>query len=110
MNDSEVDAGSFTTGFDDVVSLPQGQRSSALSSKITSVLSTSFIDAEIREAIKTLDERHASNTPETRRRLRIDAQKEVIDNNGDIVRDFGKVAAVHPIPCSLPSKLTGESN
>ena len=95
MNGLDVDAGSFSTSFDDVVSLPQGQRSSALSGKITSVLATSYIDGEIREAFKTLDERHANNTPETRRRLRIDAQKDVIDSNGDIVRDFGKVAAVH---------------
>lgn len=32
------------------------------------------------------------NNPETRRRLRLDLQKELIDSNGDIISQFGKVA------------------
>lgn len=34
------------------------------------------------------------NTAETRRQLRLDVQKEVVDCNAEIVRDFGKVAEV----------------
>ena len=70
------------------------QRSNALSTKITSLLSVSFVDGEIRDAINSLDDRNFQNTPESRRRLRIDAQKDVIDRNGDIIRDFGEVAEV----------------
>ena len=95
MNGLEIESGAYSTTFDDgSTSLSGGQRFSALSNKITSILSTSYIDTEIREAFRTLDERHVQNTPEARRRLRIDAQKEVIDCNGNIVRDFGKVADV----------------
>ncbi|KAI9874276.1 MAG: Golgi transport complex subunit 6, partial [Pleopsidium flavum] len=67
-------------------------RSSALSNKLTSVLSASYTDFEIRDALETLDRRGIKNTPETRRRLRLDVQKEVIECNGDIIKDFGAVA------------------
>lgn len=66
----------------------------ALSSRITSVLSASYADLEIRDALETLDARGVRNTAETRRQLRLDVQKEVIQCNGDIVKDFGEVAQV----------------
>ncbi|XXH01137.1 homocitrate synthase lys21 [Hypoxylon texense] len=67
-------------------------RSNPLSSKVTSVLSTSYADAEFRESLALLDERGISNSAETRRQLRLDVQKEVIDSNGKIVTEFGRVA------------------
>ncbi|KAL0936677.1 uncharacterized protein CTRU02_208892 [Colletotrichum truncatum] len=63
-----------------------------LSSKVTAVLSTSYADAEFRDALQLLDGRGLGNTSETRRQLRLDLQKEVIDSNGDIVSQFGRVA------------------
>ncbi|KAJ8108470.1 hypothetical protein OPT61_g8153 [Boeremia exigua] len=66
--------------------------SNALSSRITSVLSASYADLETRGALETLDERSVQNTAETRRHIRLDVQKEVIECNGEIVRDFGEVA------------------
>lgn len=66
----------------------------ALSSRITSVLSASYADLEIRDALETLDSRGVRNTAETRRQIRLDVQKEVIQCNGEIVKDFGEVAAV----------------
>ena len=77
------------------------QKSNAISTKLSSILATSFVDADIREALRTLDESETQNTPETRRRLRLDAQKEVIERNGDIIKDFGHVAEVRPLS-SLP--------
>lgn len=71
-------------------------RASVLSTKLTSVLSASYADADIREALGTLDARAVQNTAETRRQLRLDIQKEVIDCNGEIVKDFGVVAEVGP--------------
>lgn len=68
--------------------------SNALSSRITSVLSASYADLDIRDALETLDARGIQNTPETRRQLRLDIQKEVIQCNGEIVKDFGQVAEV----------------
>lgn len=65
-----------------------------ISSKVTSVLSTSYADAEFREALALLDERGISNSAETRRQLRLDVQKEVIDSNGQIISEFGRVADV----------------
>jgi hypothetical protein len=71
--------------------------SNALSSRITSVLSASYADLDIRDALETLDARGIQNTPETRRQLRLDIQKEVIQCNGEIVKDFGQVAEVIPL-------------
>jgi conserved oligomeric Golgi complex subunit 6 len=70
------------------------QRPSALSNKLTSVLSASYADSDIRDALEALDARGVQITAETRRQLRLDIQKEVIDCNGEIVKDFGKVAEV----------------
>ena len=73
------------------------QRSNALSNKLSNVLSASYADSEIRDALRSLDEREIRNTAEVRRRLRIDVQKEVIQRNGAIVHDFGRVAEVRPV-------------
>lgn len=75
--------------------VPAGSRGvNALSSRITSVLSASYADLEIRGALNTIDERNIQNTAETRRQIRIDVQKEVIECDGEIVKDFGEVAEV----------------
>ena len=67
-------------------------RSSALQNRITSILSASYADLEIRDALSILGERDLQNTPETRRNLRLDVQQELVECNGEIVQDFGKVA------------------
>ena len=67
-------------------------KSSALQNRLTSVLSASYADLEIRDALSMLDERGLQNTAETRRNLRLDVQQELIECNGEIVQDFGKVA------------------
>lgn len=69
-------------------------RSNALSSKLTSILSTSYADLDIRDALEALDARHLKNTADTRRNLRLDVQKEIIDCNADVIQDFGEVAKV----------------
>ncbi|KAI0517707.1 oligomeric complex COG6 [Xylaria bambusicola] len=77
------------------ISLAPGQASrvmNPISSKVTSVLSTSYADSEFREALILLDERGISISAETRRQLRLDVQKEVIDSNGQIINEFGRVA------------------
>lgn len=65
-----------------------------LASKVTSILSSSYSDTEFRDALALLDERNVQNDAETRRRIRLDLQKEVIDSNGEIVGEFGRVAEV----------------
>jgi hypothetical protein len=75
--------------------LENAPRSSALSSRITSVLSASYADLDLRDALETLDARAFENTQESRRNLRLDLQQEVILCNGEIVRDFGQVAEVN---------------
>ncbi len=82
-----------------------------LASKVTTVLSASYADSEFREALAQLDDRLVQNAPETRRQLRLDLQKEVIDSNGEIINEFGKVAEVSPVfsdALSLGLLLTGE--
>jgi hypothetical protein len=73
---------------------PASQRSNALNNRLTSVLSASYADSDIRDALETLSLRGIHNTPEVRRQLRLDVQNEVVDCNAEIVRDFGKIAEV----------------
>lgn len=79
----------------------QGQRNNPLASKITSVLSTNYTDSDIRDALALLDSRGLKNTPEVRRQLRLQTQKDVIQSNGEIVREFGHVAEVRPKHSSI---------
>ena len=67
-------------------------RSNALQNRITSVLSASYADLEIRDALSILDQQGLQNTADARRNLRLDVQQELIECNGEIVQDFGKVA------------------
>ena len=69
-------------------------RSTALSNKLNSVLSSSYADPEIRTTFTLLDERGLKNDSENRRNLKFEAQKHVLDCNVQIVQDFGKVAEV----------------
>ena len=69
-------------------------KASAISSKITTLLASSFADSDVRDALAILDASGVTNSAETRRNLRQDAQKEVIDCNAEVVADFGKVAEV----------------
>lgn len=85
-------------GCDDKHVLPSlPQRSNALTNKLSNVLSASYADPEIREALRMLDARNVQNSSTTRRRLRLDVQKEVLECNGRIVKEFGHVAEV----CSI---------
>jgi hypothetical protein len=87
------------SGLSDAVNSPispasSQARSNPLTTKVTSVLSASYADSDIRDALNLLDKRGVQNTSETRRQLRLDVQKEVIESNGDIIREFGHVAEV----------------
>lgn len=73
---------------------PLSTSRSNLSSKVTSVLSASYADLEIKDALSLLDERGVESNAETRRLLRSDIQKDVIDSNGEIIQRFGLVAKV----------------
>jgi hypothetical protein len=67
---------------------------------VTAVLSTSFADTDFRDALSLLDDRGMVNTPDSRRQLRLDLQKELIDSNGNIINQFGKVAEVNELSIS----------
>jgi conserved oligomeric Golgi complex subunit 6 len=81
-----------------------------LTSKVTAILSSSYSDTEFRDALALLDERGAKNDPETRRRIRLDLQKEVIDSNGEIIGEFGRVAEVSDQSSHMSRRLTPNSN
>jgi hypothetical protein len=76
----------------DAPSAASTARSNALQNRITAVLSASYADLEIRDALNVLDERGWQNNAESRRNLRLDVQAELIKCNGEIVQDFGLVA------------------
>lgn len=89
---------------------PASKGANALASRITSVLSASYADLEIRDALETLDARGVQNSAETRRQLRLDVQKEVIQCNGEIIKDFGQVAEVCQNTSTKSSLLNDSSN
>lgn len=81
------------------------------SSKVTAVLATSYADSEFRDALSLLDERGITNSAATRRQLRLHLQKEVIDSNGDIIAEFGKVSDVSsPLTPVLSDSASDESH
>lgn len=86
-----------------VLNSAAGKGPSSLSSKVSAVLSASYADTEFRESLTLLDDRQVHSTSETRRTLRLDLQKEVIDSNGDIIDEFAKVAQVW-LPAPIESK------
>ena len=86
---------------DKLVASSSMQRTNVLSNRLTSVLSASYADSEIRDALRQLDTTNIQNTPEIRRKIRLDVQKEVIDCNASVINDFGMVAEVRPLACRL---------
>ncbi|QPG93850.1 hypothetical protein C2857_003067 [Epichloe festucae Fl1] len=68
------------------------KKSSSLSSKVTSVLSTSFSDTEFREALSLFDQRNLLNNAKTRRQIRLELQRDVMECNGLVIDHFGRVA------------------
>lgn len=66
--------------------------------RLSSVLSASYSDAEIRNALQVLDSRFTHNSPDFRRQLRVDVQAEVIHSNTHIVREFSKISKVLAMP------------
>ena len=91
------DDGSFENGSSSPISAQSGAvsgRNNALSNKLTGVLSWSHADPEIRDTLSILDARGAVNDARTRRGLRLEAQREIIECNGEIVQDFGLVSEV----------------
>ena len=98
MAGSQSYVSDFSESLDDNLTISSTpQRSNALSNKLSSVLSASYADTDIRDALRSLDEKKIRNTAETRRKLRLDVQKEVIQRNGAIVHEFGHVAEVRPV-------------
>ncbi|KAL9000845.1 MAG: hypothetical protein Q9169_000599 [Polycauliona sp. 2 TL-2023] len=78
--------------YDDPAASVAGQRSVALSNKLSAVLSVSYADSEIRDALRLLDLKNTQNTAGLRRSIRADLQKDVIESNSNIVQEFGQVA------------------
>ncbi|KIW69026.1 hypothetical protein PV04_04930 [Phialophora macrospora] len=72
---------------------PSKRTTALLNTKLSSVLSSSYADHEIRDTLRLLDARGVHNDEYTRRHLKASAQKEVIDCDARIVADFGQVAA-----------------
>lgn len=98
MVDSQSYVNDLSESLDDKLTISSTpQRSNALSNKLSAVLSASYADSEIRDALRILDEKEIRNTAETRRRLRLDVQKEVIQRNGAVVQEFRLVAEVRSV-------------
>ncbi|KAM3550359.1 hypothetical protein MY1884_008286 [Beauveria asiatica] len=64
----------------------------ALATKVSAVLSASYTDAEFRGAVALIEHRGLKHDGRTRRRLRLELQKEVIEKNGKILDGFGFVS------------------
>lgn len=84
----------FTAHHSGTSSLSQGKTTNPLTSKIASVLSTSYTDSDFRDTLDLFDKRALQHHTKINRRLRLDLHKEVIDRNSDVLNEFGKVAEV----------------
>lgn len=82
------------------------KRATALSMKLATVLSASYADSEIREALRLFDIRDVESGDGFRQSLKTLAEKEVIDSNARIVDDFGRVAEVRTWLHALLQELT----
>lgn len=69
-------------------------RNNLLSNKIATVLSKSYIDPEIKNALSILECQGFNSTPSSRAGLSFEAQEQLIECNGAIVQDFGRIAEV----------------
>lgn len=79
--------------------------------KVSAVLSTSYSDADFRATVGLIDDRGIKNDGRTRRRLRLELQKEVIGRNGQVLDDFSSVSEVSPLlRCLNPSIANHSSN
>ena len=81
------------------------RRSNVLTTKLTSVLSSSYADSEIRDALRVFDQRHKHDDPDTDFDLKYEAQKEVIEANTRIIKDFSEVAKVPNPRCKKSTML-----
>lgn len=72
-----------------------------ISSKVTSVLSTSFSDSEFCEALSLFDQKNLLNDAKGRRQIRLELQRDVMECNGLVIDHFGRVAEV----CILAHQL-----
>lgn len=64
------------------------------SNRLTSILSSSFVDADTRTALRLFDARYSNHGHDPSFDLKYEAQKEAIQANGEIVDDFARVAQV----------------
>ncbi|KAG6049521.1 hypothetical protein E4U17_006793 [Claviceps sp. LM77 group G4] len=63
----------------------------SVSAKVTSVLSVSFSDSEFRDTLSLFDQRMLPNDAKSRRKIRLDLQKDVLECNGLVIDRFGRV-------------------
>ncbi|KAG6017068.1 hypothetical protein E4U43_002372 [Claviceps pusilla] len=64
----------------------------SLPSKLVSVLSMPFSDSEFRETLSLFDQRNLSNDAKNRRQIRLSLQRDVMNSNGLVIDQFGRVA------------------
>jgi len=76
----------------DTAQLGIAYRGNAVQNRISSILSTSYSDLEIKNALQTLDSQKI--TSNDRKDLRLDLDQELVKGNGDVVKDFSQVAQV----------------
>ncbi|KAK9377458.1 oligomeric Golgi complex subunit 6 [Lipomyces chichibuensis] len=74
------------------LSVSGGSRSNLMSLKLSEILSSSYSDSSIRDALLLLGERIQENTPEMRRQFRANVEAEVIEANGQVLEQFSKIA------------------
>lgn len=65
-----------------------------LATRVSSILSTSYSDADFRGTLTVIDGRGIKNDGNARRRLRLHLQREVIEKNGKVLDEFGLVSEV----------------
>lgn len=89
-SNGSISQGLEPTGLDDL--LPK--RGTALSNKLTNILSSTYADSETRDALRLFDARYGNDWTNGEFDIRYEVQKEAIEANARIIDDFSKVAKV----------------
>ncbi|ORY79424.1 oligomeric Golgi complex subunit 6 [Protomyces lactucae-debilis] len=69
-----------------------GLSSNPLAHKLNQILSTSFLDADIKAAIDALERRRPGNEPEDGQSLGTDISLQILENNMAVLRDYKQLA------------------
>ena len=76
-----------------------------LTHRVTAILSSAYSDSDFRQTLSSLEGRSIWHDAGTRRQLRLQLQREVIEHDGVIIDEFGKITDVRQVVTFVPARM-----